>query len=323
MQNKYKELIDTEAILCMRFILEKNSWSVLPIRKCVIRHIDIMPDNHYIYFSMGSLYDFTNVQDLSSVCVDISQSERETIGNTLFFRTNLGILIPECKNDSQEDASWVSFTNLIAKDTTLPLRDEAKKSLFIRFQGISRDKPTERGVMYKSWSSGEVCGTILTEGLSYELVFYHRVPSLIDQNISLKKFLLKYKSPSGNFELNKTEEEVTGNYQKHILNISALKPSGTSEELTIELPEQVESQDGRKINTINSRIPLKIKFSPLYRLKHTWGWVFIVWASLFTNVIIDNLSQEKINWSLTIISAVIALLSAIGVFMLQQRGSNK
>lgn len=325
MQNEQacEKLTGAQVVLCMRFLLDQKRWSILPIRKAVIRHIDPMADNQSVYFSMGSLYDFTKVKELSDICVDIDQSERDAVGETLFFRANLDISITECETKMMEDTSWVSFVDLVASEKHLPIKEEAKESLFVRFQGLSCEELAEKGVIHKSWSSGEIHGTILTEGSSYELVFYHRVPTLITQHISIKKSLIKYKVPSGNLELSRSEEDLTGNYQKHVLNVSALKPTGTWEEIIIELPEQVESQDGRTINTVNSRIPLKVKTSHWYRFKQTYVWLLIIWISLSVNVILGHLLEGKTNWNLIIASALIAVLSALGVYMLQRRSAPK
>jgi len=318
-----EKLTGAQVILCMRFLLEQKKWSILPIRKAVIRHIDPMPDNQSVYYSMGALYDFNKIKTLSDICVDIDPSERDAVGGALFFRANLAIPFTECENEKIEDAAWVSFVDLVASEKNLPLKEEAKGALFIRFRGISGKELGKRGVIHKSWSMGEIHGTILTEGSSYELVFYHRVPMLLGQHLSLKKSLIKCKVPSGNLELSRSEEEITANYQKHVLNVSALKPSGTWEEIIIELPEQVEPQDGRKIHTANSRIPLKVKTSLWYRLKQTYFWVLIVWGSLFVNVVVDNLLEGKTDWNLIVVSASIAVLSALGVYMLQQRSTPK
>jgi hypothetical protein len=325
MQNEKarEKLTGEQVILCMRFLLEEKKWSILPVRKAVIRHIDPMRNNQSVHFSMESLYDFNKVKALSDICVDIHPSERNAVGGALFFRANLAISLAECENEMMEDTAWVSFVDLVASEQKLPLKEEAKGALFFRFQGISSKKLEKRGVIHKSWSLGEIHGTILTEGSSYELVFYHRVPTLVGQNISVKKSLVKCKVPSSNLELSRSEEEITANYQKHVLNVSALKPSGTWEEIIIEPPEQVESQDGRIIHTANSRIPLKVRTSLWYRLKQTYFWVLIVWASLSANVVVDNLLEGKTDWNLIIVSASIAVLSALGVYMLQQRSTPK
>jgi hypothetical protein len=318
-----EKLIGTQVILCMRFLLEEKKWSILPIRKAMIRHVDPMSDNQSVYFSMGPLYDFNKVKALSDICVNINPSERDAVGGALFFRAELPIPFTECENEEIEDAAWARFVDLVASEKSFPFKEQAKGALFIRFRVISSKNLGKRGILHKSLSLGEVRGTILTEGSSYEIIFYHRVPMLLGKNISIEKSLIKCKVPSGNLELSRSDEEITANYQKHVLNVSALKPSGTWEEIIIEPPEQVKSQDGRKIYTANSRIPLKVKTSLWYRCKHTYFWVAIVWGSLFIGNVVDKVLEGKTDWRLVIVSASIAVLSALGVYMLQQRSTPK
>jgi hypothetical protein len=73
----------------------------------------------------------------------------------------------------------------------------------------------------------------------------------------------------------------------------------------------------------NSHIPLKVKISHLYRLKRTYVWLILIWATLFLNVLIGHRLDAKTDWTLIIASAIIAVGSAIGVYYLQQKGIAK
>jgi hypothetical protein len=140
----------------------------------------------------------------------------------------------------------------------------------------------------------------------------------------VKKIPVEYKAPTGNVELNRSEEDFTGNYQTHVLSITALKPSGTWEEIVIApKQESVEAQDGQIINTVRLPIPVKVNKSIRYRLKTTYIWLGLLWLSLFANVVITRLSEGKTNLPLIIISAIASLISAIAVFLLQQKGVSK
>jgi len=307
----------------MRFRLEEKKWLLIPIRKAIIRNIDPMPDHQSIYFSMGSLYDFRKVKSLSEVCIDIKGKGRNILGDRLFFAANLEIPIKECENAEVEDASWVSLVNLIASEKKLPIKEEAKRSIFIRFQNVSNKNSNEIGTIYKSSSLGEIQGIILSEGKSYELNLYHRVPCLLAQNISLEKSSIKYKILSGNLELSITEEELTGNYQKHTLNVAALKPSGTWEEIIVELPDKIKSQDKKRIYAANAHIPLKVKISNWHRFKQIGIWLLVTWLSLFITSIIGYLLDNKANLPLIVISALGSVASAFGIYKIQQRGTIK
>ncbi|MFC1967312.1 hypothetical protein ACFLV2_01530 [Chloroflexota bacterium] len=316
-----KKLIGAQVVLCMALRAEERI--ILPIRQAVIRHIDPMPDNQSVYFSMGPMYDFTKINTLIDSRLNIGKSGKESIGISLFFEMKSEIPNAVCNSEVSEDNSWVAYTDLIGNEATLPISEEAKQSLFIRFRGLGRKKLTDMQCIYKSWSSGEVQGAVLSEGTSYELVYFHRVPSLISKDISLKKSMITYKVPSGNLELSRSEEELTGNYQKHVLSISANKPSGTWEEIVIEFTEKLESQTGMTINAEKSSLPLKVKISHWYRFFRTYIWVLMIWASLSINVVIENLLEGKTDWNLIIASALIAVFSAIGIFMLQQKNPSK
>ncbi len=319
-QNR-KDLVNKEVILGTRFRNEKNKWTVLPIRKVTIEHIDYMPDNHSVYFSMGPLYDFTakEVKTLADACVKISPSDRNSVDDALFFEANLPVPLPEC-NEAQEDPAWVMLVNLISQGKNIPLKKEATKSIYFRFNLLRKGKLTKKGIMYQSPSLGQKEGATLSEGASYEMILYHRVPLLLDKPISLTNSMIKFKAPTGNLEISPSEEELTGNYQKHVLNIAALKPSGAWEEIIIEMPEQIKSQDEKEtLLTTNIHIPLKVRKSFWYRLLRTYIFLIIIWGSLFAGNIFDKIIAGKTDWTLIIISAVIAIVSAFGVYGLEQK----
>lgn len=312
-----------DAVLCMRFINENNSRLILPVRMVTIEKVDPMPDNQSVYFRMGPLYDFTKVKTLTDACMTIVPSEQTRIGSALFFEA--GITVPRDKfTIEREDEAWVAYADLIAKDSSVSINPDARRSLFIRLKGFTNKEPAKIDIINASVSTGKLWGTILGEGESYELVFYHRIPCMIDQNKSVKKSSLKYKVPSGNIELSTSEEELTGNYQKHMLNVSALKPSGTWEEIVVEPQDKIESQDGATIIlTTSMKIGVKVKLSQWYRFKRTYAWLALIWATLFLNVLIGHQKDQVRDWGLIIASAVVAVGSAMGVYALQQRSASK
>jgi hypothetical protein len=323
-EEKRKAMIGSEAILCMRFLAEEHKWKLLPVRKASITHIDYLPDNHSFYFSVGPFYDFRTIEELNKACLELDVRERSVIGESLFFFSELTTLHNDFVSEEKEDAIWVRFSDLVAKERILPLKEEAKRGLFMRFRKPSREHPAPVGVIHKTWHFGEIHGSTLSEGSTYELVFFHRTPTLIGTRTSVKKIPVEYKAPTGNVELNRSEEDFTGNYQTHVLSITALKPSGTWEEIVIApKQESVEAQDGQIINTVRLPIPVKVNKSIRYRLKTTYIWLGLLWLSLFANVVITRLLEGKTNLPLIIISAIASLISAIAVFLLQQKGVSK
>lgn len=322
-EQEREKLKRQDVFVCMRFLDEKNKWLVLPIRKAKIEHIDPMPENQSVYFSMGPMYDFKGVKELSSICLEIDTSRRKEIGEALFFKSDIVVPINKFE-ETNEDNAWIRYTDLVAGDQNLNIHADAKNGLFIRFHGIKGNKEVKTGVINTSVSLGETRGAILSEGNSYELVFYHRIPCLIDQNKSIKRSKLEYKIPSGNIELNRWEEDLTSNYQKHVLNVTALSPSGTYEEIVIELPEKVDSEDGETIiNVVKFQIPVKVKLSHRYRFMKTYLWIIMISLTLFGNVIVGQQLSINVDSKLIILSGILAVGSAIGVYLLQQKGSSK
>ena|GEM_PF-6585313 len=320
-KKKRKILIGSEAIVCMRFLAEEHKWKILPLRKATITYIDYLPDNHSVYYCAGPLYDFRSIEDLNEVCLEVGVEERNVIGESLFFFSELTIPHGKFVSEGDEDATWVRFSDLVAKERYLPIKEEAKRGLFLRFRKPAREHPAPVGVIHKTWHFGEIHGSTLYEGLTYELVFFHRIPTLIGTCASVEKIPVEYKISTGNVELNRSEEEFTGNYQAYVLNITALKPSGTWEEITIApKQESAKAQDGQIIKTVKLPIPFKVNISIRHRLKTTYIWLGILWLSLFANVVIGHLLDEKTDLRLIISSAIVSLLSTIAVFLLQQRG---
>jgi len=322
-EQERENLKGQDVFLCMRFLNEDNKWLLLPIREVKIEHIDPMPENQSVYFSMGSMYDFTGVKELSDICLEIDESERGEVGEALFFRAK--IIVPNDKFEVEnEDSAWVAFTNLVAMDSSLSIHEKAKHGLYIRFHGLRSNKEAKTEVIHESGSLGKMWGATLSEGNSYELIFYHRIPCLIGQNRSIKQSKLEYKIPSGNLELNHWEEDLTSNYQKHVLNVSALRPSGTYEEINIELPEEVASEDDKTIiTTVKFQIPVKVKLSHIHRFKKTGFWLILIFLTLFGNVFVGQYLSKNADLKLYFLSALLSAGSVMGLYFLQQRGKNK
>jgi len=318
-KNKFKSFIGSQAVLCMRFLTEEHKWKLIPIRKVKITHIDMLSDNNSVYFKLESFRDYRSFSKLSEACLEIDIEDYEKIGSSLFFKSNT--IIPENSfvNVDNEDANWIKFSDLVAREDILPIKEDAKRGLFLRFRKISNSDPAPVDVLYKSSYAGEISGSILSEGSTYELVFFHRIPKLIDTNIDLKPLPVKYRASAGNIEFNRSEEEFSSNYQTHVINITALRPSGTSEEIVI-APEQEETnnQSKQQINIIKLAIPIKIKKSNYYRFKTTGIWLLLLWFSLVANVIIGHIIEGKTNIPLIIGSAIVSLFSAIAVFFMRK-----
>lgn len=319
---KAKQLIGQEVVLCARFRTEGFEWFVLPIRKATIRHVDSLPDNHSIDFSVGPLYDFTRVAEFSSAGLYLSQGDQEKIGQKLFFRADLSVPLAKCPGGCGEDGAWAALVNLIGCSSAPPLRKEIREGLFIRVQALSRDKAEVVQQIHRSWSCGEKYGWQLVEGESYELIYLHRVPLLIGDNISLKPCQIKYKAPTGNLELSTSEETLTGNYQRHVISVTARKPSGTYEQIVIDIPDGIESERGDIIRSVDWTIPVRVVASWRYRLRRVYVPLFLLWAGLVGNVVVGYIKEGETDLALIGISALLALVSAVGVYLVQKTGAS-
>lgn len=117
--------------------------------------------------------------------------------------------------------------------------------------------------------------------------------------------------------------EVNGNYQTHVLTISAKKPSGAWEEIIISPQKEAEAQDDSKINTLKLTMPVKIKISLLYRIKTIYIWLMVLWLALFASIVLDKyigIEENESNTFLILGIASTTLISSIVIFILQQRG---
>ena len=320
-KKRCKDFIGTEAILCMRFYNGTYKDKIIPLRKVNITHVAFFPDNYCIYFRIGQFYDFEAFEQFNQAAIQISQEEKEKIGEALFFRSALSVNDEKFATENKEDGIWPKFCNLIVNENTLPVSEEAKNGLFLR---VLKEKNISPDFLYESKNEGKKYGLNLTEGKKYEFVFSRRAPKLFSRNQNIKTAPMEYKIPTSNVELNRYEEDFTGNYQNHIIVMSALKPSGTWEEIIISSKkETVESQDGQKINVAKLQIPLKVKRSLSYRFRTSGVWYVGLFIAFFL------LTASGIEWwdpkniSLTIRQGFFSALASLFIFFTRQKVGSK
>jgi hypothetical protein len=314
--------IGEEATLAMRFISDEHKWELLPIRKVYITGIDYLPDNQSIYFKMGPMIDFGGFKGgLQQNCLEIPTADREKMsGSELMFYSSASVPEEKFLTEDKEDASWVAYSDLIARDNSLPINEEAKNCIFLRFIPPSNKQSAKTEIIHQSKRMGYMYGTHLYEGQNYELVFLHRVPSLIGSHTTVGKVPIDYVARSGNIELSRTEEEYTHNYQTHVLTITAIRPTGTWEEIILRpKTPTVTADDKRTINTVNLHIPLKVNFSLWYRLR-TSGILFILlWFALFVSAYLNPLLKENTTATILIGHAIASAVVAILIIVVKQR----
>lgn len=320
------KLVGVEATLAMRFRSQEHQSLILPVRRVEITHIDFMPRSHSVYFTMGQMVNFARFDGLRSVCVEIPSDEAdELVGEgPLFFRSSVKVPDDHFASEDEEPAAWTAYSDLIARDDTVSINEEARHSIFFRFREPIVSGPTKKTAvtecLYDSAEMGRICGACLKEGASYELVISHRVPRLIGQDNTMGQLSVGYEVPSENIELNRTEEEYTANYQNHVLLLSANRPSGTYQELTVkpEASEMVLEDDG-KVRAVSLRIPVKVSMSLMYRLRTFWVWVLAVFVALALSSVLGAIDSDRFKWGLLLGQVALNLGAALLITLVRAR----
>lgn len=306
-RGKLERLVGAEAILAMRFVSEKHKSLLLPVRRIEISHIDYMRDNHSIYFTMGPLVDFGQFRDLQSACVEVPPKEGERPGEpALFFRASIDVPDDYFATKHKEPGAWTAYSDLVAGSEALPIREEARQSVFLRIWEPSDGQATPVECLHESRRMGKVCGASLTEGKDYELVIAHRVPGLIGRHTTMGRLSVNYEAPSGNIALSVTEEEYTGNYETHVLLLTAERPSGTYEQLIVK-PEASEfaADDGSRVRAVSLPIRLGVQRSVRYRIRRFWGPLLLLFLLLTASSLLGTVRGEETN--VTVIAAKVAV----------------
>lgn len=315
-QTNYK---GEEAILCMRFISDTFSNKIIPIRKILIHHIEFLTEPYSVYFTTEAMYSFDTIDNLSEACIELDELSNKKTGGALFFRLSINPPLVECRDQDSQVRAWTSLSDILANETLFPINENAKKAIFLHFVPFINKKPAPILEIHKSFSAGSVYGMDLIEGKSYEMIFYHRIPHLISHNTSISNSSIHIKARAENLELSRPKEDFSANYDRHVIDATAVDPTAAWEEIILEPEATTKTQAGDPLNSISVRIPFKVSISHLYRIRRTYIWLFMIWASLFCNTIVSYRINEKKDWTLIVITAVVAVFSAFGVFMLQNK----
>ncbi len=323
-----RNLVGSTAFLCLRALpkSEEHRWSLVPVREVEITHIDYLPESNSIYFRMGRFFDYTKVSGFRESQIEIPESEREAIGDSIFFRSRLR-LDSESFVDGAEEGAWAKYAHLVAKDQDFPINDNARHAVFFRFRTLGGEGASASRI-HASPQEGPRYGSVLAEGTSYELVFYHRSPCLTGLDDSVEAIPVKYLASTQNIELNRVEGELTGNYQTSTLSVTALQPSGSWEEITI-VPEgkTTLSQKGKKkLHLVKLPIPLKVKRSILHRFRTFWVYVLVLWLALSllgAAGFLGELAGEVLDVRLIFVTVVASGIASAAIFILQQRLRSK
>lgn len=313
------KLIESPAVVLMRFQAGSHASHALPVRRATIRHIAFMPGNHEIYFTLGEFFGYDLAKDLSSLLIDLPVNAISPIGDAILFQMPQDLPDSAFPSQLDQDATWIRYADLIAQDTSLPINPSARSALYLRVcSPIGKTGPAPTEVVRKSSLTGPLHAVKLTEGHSYEMAFFHRVPALIGTKTSIARSVLTYTAPSSNLQLNRTQEDLTSNYQKHVLMLTAMRPSGTYDELRVSPPDKMIDTTGTvDIHAIGIPVPMRVKFSFWHRLKRQIIWLLLTWGSISGGIAVGHLLDGKTNTTLIGISALLGLGATAGVYLLQ------
>ncbi len=276
---------EREAVICARFSTSDDRRLIVPIRKAIIRHVDRQPGDNAIYFTVGPYIDFTRAASLRDVSFTLSEELHEDV---ILFESDIEPAAGDFIAEDQEFSAWSHYCDLLGREEQFPIREEAKRSVFIRFRSLKSNKPVSASKLHVSSQEGARYGAELKEGESYELVYHHRIPALMNTRMGFDPFLLTPTAATTNVELNRVSEEITGNYEPHTLEIYGVVPSGTYEELNFKPSIDEVATDGEQtLHTVAVPLPLRVKRFWKHRLKTKW----LPAALLLLFLLVSTLSQ--------------------------------
>jgi hypothetical protein len=307
-------LVDSSATLGMRFLSPDYKWLVLPVRKVQLTFIDCLPENYSVYLKMGPMINFAGVEDLRSICTEIPLEERQSDSEqTLFFRSSAVVSSAYCETSTDENHAWARYCDLVAKDQTMPIHEQARNCVFLRLASLTNGESVKTKAIHQSRRMGERYGAYLQEGKTYELVLLHRVPALIGLHETAEFSPVSYESATGNLKPSPAEEDYSANYQTHVVTVSAVTPSAAWEELVVKLPKgPIETpQTKKKIHTANLHIPARVSRSLWYRFRMVYVWVILLWLALTFLAAIDGIADGALSTPLLLVYAVVSGLAAI------------
>jgi hypothetical protein len=249
----------------------------------------------------------------------------------LFFRADLQG-IGDLQMTADGEAAWVQFADMVqATEGSLPFKSEARRAEYLRVQ-----MPTVNGreasveLLDRSTVAGPTYGIALREGERCEFSYLHRLPGLIGTELAAGRFHIKHTIETGNLELDRAQEEITGRYQPHFFTIAAKKPTATSERLVLEPDvQEIIAEDGTRLPTLDVPVPMKVKRSWRYRARTNWIWGVIlaaafVGATLATYLIErqDDPDLPELSTSALTARVVVSGLLGVVIWYLQQRGKD-
>jgi hypothetical protein len=311
-----------ELIIAARFHTSPWEWSLLPIRKGRLDHFSLHEgEDHDIYFSLGSMFDFAKDTPLEEMTARIDEPHRDSVGEAFLFEASLEGSLPTVVDRDGERAAWACLADSLCR-TTLPVRDEVRTALFVRIQRPTRGKKTlEPKKLEETQNAGDVYGFSLAEGARYEFTFAHRYPAFIDTDNRMSPVRMQYRVPA-DVEVTPTDEEVSGNYQTHLFRLAGERRADLSSHIVLDAGvESLPDDSGAMRPVPRLMLPIRIKVGWWYRLRTRWVWfVLMVIGLLASNYVILSTNKNVDSgdlWRLTLSAAIAAAV----IFAAQQRST--
>jgi hypothetical protein len=289
--------VDATCVISLRFLSQEQRWLILPLRKACIRHIDRQEGDNSVYFTLGEFADFSSANALRERCIAVPESERTSLSpETIFFESAAEPPDDGFVPASRELAAWTHYCDLISAEHELPIREEARNAVYLRFRYPTNGDSVPTTLLHKSRQEGSRYGTELKEGGSYEFVYHHRVPALIGSHDAYSPLTLACHTSTSNLELHRAVEEISGNYEHHVLEVSGISPSRTYEELTLAPgTEMINTNGGQTLYLVSVPLPLRVKWSLWYRASTRWWRTILLFLSLMAATLFGSVYDARTN----------------------------
>jgi hypothetical protein len=271
----------TRCILGARF-LQAATETLLPIRIGNVVTARREAGICEFHFRLGPMFDFRGASDLAQAAIDLHSASGGSMGQQLAFRAELDPPLPTLP-ESSSGASWRRFSELAATDPSLPINDEARRSLFLRLGLPKHGSRAAKVARLRRSSTGvQTFGPVLLEGRDYDLTLVHYVPSLERKHTTLGEVPVDISLPSTNISLNTVTESLLGNYGTQEFMLTTTSASPAWEKLIIApKAEQYTSQDGTaQINAFGISLPVRAAPSLWFRLRTRWLRFLGLWLAL-------------------------------------------
>jgi hypothetical protein len=301
------------ANLCMRFRDKSATDRLVPIRRARLSSVQ-REDDSFVYFKLGEFFEFPETGTLSDFALPMPAEGVSGSENYLLFESD--IALPQLSSEEKDAQMWARLGELIAKETVLPIAQEAKQAVFLHFRTPTQAQPATVGEIGTSFTSGAKFGASLPENKAYELVLLHRIPFLIGTNGSIEPVTVS--ADATNFEISPKRFNISANYGRQVFTITALKASASSEEIRIE-PEsrKVKAVSGEEIRLEALNIPLRATRNYWYRAWTKWLPLAALAAAIGTQGVVGGWDLIKQHWPLAVLIFFAAVIGSTSVLRIR------